>query len=95
MNRRSLERLFRLEVGISPKLYARIGRVQGVLGELDGGRPVTSWSDVAIAHGFSDQSHMIRDFRAIVGTTPERFLSEQTAMAHHFCAGDLSHSSNR
>lgn len=87
VNRRSLERMFRSEVGLAPKRYARIRRVQAVLGELGEpgtARPALGWGDVAAAHGFADQSHLIRDFRAIVGTTPRRYLAERTAMSALF-----------
>ena len=52
------------------------------------------WGDLALQHGFSDQSHLIRDFRAIVGTTPRRYVEDATAMAALFQSGELSHSSN-
>jgi len=95
MNRRTLERLFRAEVGLSPKLFLRIQRLQGVLERLEGGTPTTSWADLAVMHGYADQSHLIRDFRQIAGTTPERFLAERTPFASVFESGELSHSSNR
>lgn len=104
VNRRGLERLFRHEVGLSPKLLVRIRRVQAVLARLEGGGPAAGWASVAAAHGFSDQSHLIRDFRLIVGTTPARYVAERGELAPHFCAAvagertpasELSRSSNR
>ena len=95
LNRRTLERMFRVEVGLSPKLFARIGRLQRVLQRLDAERSHGSWAQLATEHGFVDQSHLIRDFHSIVGTTPERYLRERTALASCFETGDLSHSSNR
>jgi AraC-like DNA-binding protein len=69
LQRRALERLFHARVGLSPRLFVRIRRLQGVLGALERG---ASWAGLAAAHGYADQSHLIRDFRLLAGTTPER-----------------------
>ncbi len=97
-SRRALERDFRDQVGLSPKLYARVARLQAVLKRLEGGRPARGWAELAVACGFADQSHLIREFRLLAGTTPERHLRERTPLAACFEArdapGGLSHSSN-
>ncbi|MFT5286473.1 MAG: AraC-like DNA-binding protein [Planctomycetota bacterium] len=94
VNRRALERLFRSEVGLSPKVFARIQRLQNVLVHLDGKFIVPNWTQLALNHGFSDQSHLIREFRGMTGTTPELYLAERTEFSNCFDPGDLSHSSN-
>jgi hypothetical protein len=33
-----------------------------------------AWPDIAYACGFADQSHMIREFKAIAGQLPEDFF---------------------
>lgn len=87
VHRRSLERAFRTEVGLTPKTLARIRRVQRVLACLDGGGGVRGWAEVARAHGYADQSHLIRDFRRLVGTTPGRYQRERGELAAHFELG--------
>lgn len=94
IHRRALERTFRTEVGLSPKVYARIHRLQTVLPQLDDPHAVHDWATLAQAYGFFDQSHLIREFRLLAGTTPRRYLEERTALASFFEAGELSHSSN-
>lgn len=91
---RALERLFRVEVGLSPALFARIRRLQGVLAALEGRRPPLGWAALAAAHGYADQSHLIRDFRLLAGTTPERHLAERTPLAAHMEDAGASRSSN-
>lgn len=80
VSRRSLERSFRREVGLSPKHYARVRRLQRVLRRLDVGSPLHGWADLAVGLGYADQSHLIREFRLLAGTTPERYLARRTAL---------------
>ncbi len=53
---------------LTPKHYARISRLGRVLQGGEG-----AWSGVALEAGFHDQSHLIRDFRDLLGLTPEQF----------------------
>jgi AraC-like DNA-binding protein len=39
------------------------------------------WGELAFACGFSDQSHLIAEFRRITGRTPETFLQDTGAQA--------------
>jgi len=64
---RRLERLFRRRVGIPPKLLARILRFQRAFTELQDGRPACT---VALEAGYSDQPHLLRDFRRFAGISP-------------------------
>lgn len=72
LSERQLERLFLEEVGLTPKLYARIQRFRSVLNHLedpaDNGRP--KLADVAALFGYSDQSHLARDFRDFAHALP-------------------------
>lgn len=72
---RRLLRLFNRHVGISPKLLARIIRFQRVFRALRC-LPDASWSEVALEAGYYDQAHLVREFRAFAGMTPEAFLRE-------------------
>ncbi|WP_242343378.1 helix-turn-helix domain-containing protein [Anaeromyxobacter terrae] len=66
---RSLERLFLEHLGITPKRLARLVRLRQVLGELHAGRHA-SLAELALACGYSDQPHLVRDFKALTGRTP-------------------------
>ncbi|MBK8002617.1 MAG: AraC family transcriptional regulator [Gemmatimonadetes bacterium] len=70
---RTLQRRFRPAVGISPKLLARIIRFQRIFREWRE-RP-SGLARVAVASGYFDQSHMIRDFRQFAGAPPADFLA--------------------
>ncbi len=66
---RTVERAFREEVGLAPKSLLRIARVQRALA-LSQRYPQLSWTTIAHRAGYFDQPHLVRDFRALVGTAP-------------------------
>jgi AraC-like DNA-binding protein len=66
---------FRDEIGMTPKLYARIVRFRRVLRMLqDGEGPLAA---VALGADYYDQPHMARDFRALAGLTPRQFVANR------------------
>lgn len=69
IERRRLERGFRRWVGLTPKEFARITRVQRALALLER-RPRPTGAEIAVRCGYADQSHLIREFRALVGPAP-------------------------
>ena len=77
LGRRTIERLFRDYVGLSPKGVIRQYRLQAAADEAakDG---VANWSRLANDLGYSDQAHFNRDFRAILGTTPSAFARQSS-----------------
>lgn len=48
-------------LGVSPKTYARIARFAWVLRRIQESENV-DWSALALDAGYSDQSHLVRDF---------------------------------
>jgi AraC-like DNA-binding protein len=76
LNRSYLIRVFRDEVGMPPYAYLTQVRVEKAKRLLAEGQPS---SQVALAVGFADQSHLTRFFKRIVGVTPGRYAGSQ----HH------------
>jgi AraC-like DNA-binding protein len=64
---RQIERQFQEDVGLSPKVFSRIIRLQVALRRVRQGIPLM---DVALASGYYDQAHMTRDFRQIAAMSP-------------------------
>jgi AraC-like DNA-binding protein len=64
---RQIERQFDDDVGLGPKTFARIVRLQAALRCIREGRAL---SDVALACGYYDQAHMGRDFRQLAAMSP-------------------------
>jgi AraC-like DNA-binding protein len=75
--RKRLVAAFREEVGLPPKAVARLCRFERALA-LAG---TMSWAELAFACGFADQPHLISEFRAFTGRTPETFLQDAAAQA--------------
>jgi AraC-like DNA-binding protein len=67
---RKLQRTFKEHFDITPKQYLKIARFRKVLKELSSGQ--RSQSDLTYHHGFTDQSHMIKEFRYFTGHTPKQ-----------------------
>jgi AraC-like DNA-binding protein len=70
---RTFRRRFLDQVGLTPKRFARVQRLQRTLRCLHTGEDV-EWAGVAAANGYCDQSHLIDDFRELAGLTPTRYL---------------------
>jgi AraC-like DNA-binding protein len=60
---------FKEQVGLTPKLAARLLRFERVRRDVARGEP-TRWQQVAAESGYADQAHLIREFRRFTGTTP-------------------------
>jgi len=86
-SRRFIE-LFTAEVGMTPKLYARVQRFQSAL--MQAHRTRANWTELALAVGYCDQSHLIRDFVSFSGFSPSELLCHAgpAPKEHH-----LTHSS--
>ena len=78
---RRFTRLFSLEVGLTPKLYARIRRFDGVLRLMH--EPSIDWCEVAQRCGYFDQSHLIRDCKSLSGFTPSELAQRRTGNSYH------------
>jgi AraC-like DNA-binding protein len=70
VSRQHLTRLFRECVGITPKVYCRLARFQSGLVYAGSGETV-DWAQAALDLGYSDQSHMIAEFREFSSLTPQ------------------------
>ncbi|GAA1853264.1 helix-turn-helix transcriptional regulator [Brevibacterium marinum] len=73
-SRRYLNGQFRAEFGIGPKEAARVMRFDRARRMIS--TQTRTLADIAAICGYSDQSHLNRDFRALTGTSPRGWLSE-------------------
>jgi AraC-like DNA-binding protein len=73
---RHFNQIFRNRVGLTPKLFCRIRRLQQVL-DLLAGKDRVDWADIAITCGYFDQAHFIHDFRMFANCTPTEYLAQR------------------
>ena len=71
MSRRSFERQFHHTLGCSSMTYLRRVRINAVCRAL--ASSAHSLSEISLNCGYSDQSHMTREFRKLVGETPREY----------------------
>jgi methylphosphotriester-DNA--protein-cysteine methyltransferase len=91
--RRHLERLFREQVGLTPKAYARVVRFTAVAARVMED-PSSRLADVSYDAGYFDQSHMIRDFVSFAGRTPEQFRGLLGELTRVMLAGEAPRQAN-
>lgn len=71
---RQFERRFLTQVGLPPKLYARIIKFNAVL-DHKLRYPQQPWGRIANDHDYYDQMHFVHDCRDFTGQNPSRFLA--------------------
>ncbi|MEW6734367.1 MAG: helix-turn-helix domain-containing protein [Acidobacteriota bacterium] len=79
--RRFIE-LFSTQVGLTPKLFCRIQRFQEVIRLIDRQEKI-EWVELALACGYFDQAHFIRDFRTFSGLNPTAYLIQRNDRLNH------------
>lgn len=72
LSERTLERKFQRTIGVPPKTFARVARLQEALRRRD---VLASWVESALDCGYYDQAHLIRDAKAIFGLPPEALIA--------------------
>ena len=81
VTRQRLAREFAAHVGIAPKAFARVMRLQAAVARADAARAAfprgPDWSAIALDLGYFDQPHFIDDFKTLAGITPGEFLSSR------------------
>jgi AraC-like DNA-binding protein len=77
ISRKQLWLRFSREIGLSPKAYAQLQRFVWTLARLRESSSV-DWSRLAVAAGYSDQAHLVRDFRRVADASPTEFLRTRT-----------------
>ncbi|MCG2589682.1 helix-turn-helix transcriptional regulator [Rhodohalobacter sulfatireducens] len=73
ISKRTLQRLFKNYVGVSPKWVIQRYRLHEAAEKMASGF-TDNWPQIAMDLGYFDQSHFIKDFRKIVGRTPKDYL---------------------
>jgi len=68
-------------VGVGPKTWARVYRMQRVLRYLR--TDEQTWADLAARAGYADQAHLTRELKELTGLTPGAYRRADPRSAHH------------
>lgn len=74
LSSRQLQRRFVAAVGVPPKHFVRVLRFARVW-QLATMSPLETWAELAAAHGYADQAHMVREFRAFGAEPPTHLFT--------------------
>jgi AraC-like DNA-binding protein len=75
-------RTFRNHVGLAPKRFARVRRFQHLLAAAARESQV-AWAELAAAHGYYDQAHLIHDFRKFADVSPTSYRPRSPRDRNH------------
>jgi AraC-like DNA-binding protein len=79
-------------VGLAPKTLGRILRFQHVFKAQQD--DAANWAEIAVACGYFDQSHLIRDFRQFTGECPSALNVSHDSLTELFMRKNrVTHSS--
>ncbi|WP_396927806.1 helix-turn-helix domain-containing protein [Mycolicibacterium sp.] len=76
-----LTTMFNSEVGLAPKTYLRLRRLQAALRRLDDGEQLGA--QIAADLGYFDQAHFVRDFRSFAAITPTQYPRRRSSLPSH------------
>jgi AraC-like DNA-binding protein len=85
-SRRWFTQTFAENVGMTPKRYCRLLRFQNVVRQIVSLESV-NWAELALACGFCDQAHLVNEFHAFSGFSPELFLTSDRPYPNHVRIG--------
>jgi AraC-like DNA-binding protein len=76
LSQRQFERQFKYLTGFSAKTFFKIARFENMMEALGcgAGKVPQSLTDMALEHGYYDQSHLNRHFKEFTGMTPGNYL---------------------
>jgi AraC-like DNA-binding protein len=77
-SRATLNHHFRRHLGKTPSQFRKILRFRSALKQHESLNSKSPLTEITYALDYFDQSHMVKDFRALTGYSPKRFFSEVT-----------------
>ncbi|MEO1050042.1 MAG: helix-turn-helix domain-containing protein [Bacteroidota bacterium] len=80
VSRRHLERRFMAEVGVSPKVYARVVRFNYIFNLLKSDQPLAK-TEISYLGGYFDQTHFNKEFKAFSGENPSDYFNRRNQLA--------------
>ncbi len=76
ISKSTLEQKFNREVGLSPKEFCKIEKLNNFLKNYEEFKNEMSLTQLTFKSGYYDQSHLIKDFKYYVDESPKKFLTQ-------------------
>jgi AraC-like DNA-binding protein len=76
LSQRQLRRVFLENTGLAPKVFCRVLRFRGLVEHVVSNVASSGeerWAELALDHGYYDQSHLTNEFRELSGLTPSEY----------------------
>ncbi|WP_298550812.1 helix-turn-helix domain-containing protein [uncultured Algibacter sp.] len=81
---RQLQRLFRIRLGISPKDYCKVVRVNSYIDFILNRENLVDWMELVVAFDYHDQPHLINEVKAISKLSPQKLLSYRDTLYDYY-----------
>lgn len=85
-SQKHLIKLFKDNVGMTPKGFLKVIRFQKAIQEIDISKRI-NWTRLALESGYYDQAHFINDFKLFSGFTPREYIQKQSAYLNYIAVG--------
>ena len=88
LSERRVQQLFASHIGLAPSVWRRLQRLHGTLRLLRTTK-APQWAEIALCAGYYDQSHLINEFRALCGLTPQQLLQRAVSDSSNTSKGGI------
>lgn len=83
LSEKQFSRIFSENIGTTPKDFMRIVRLQRTLSVLQH-NPGIGFAQLSYECGYTDQSHMIKEFKLFSGYTPKEYIARYSPVSDYF-----------
>ena len=84
VSERQLQRLFKTRIGISPKAYCKIIRVNNYLDFILNKESSIDWMELVVEYNYHDQPHFINEVKAITKLSPKKLQHFRDTLYHRY-----------
>ena len=84
VSERQLQRLFKTRIGISPKDYCKIIRVNNYLEFILHKNKSVDWMELVVEYNYHDQPHLIKEVKSITKLSPKKLQSYRDTLYHRY-----------
>jgi len=84
VSERQLQRLFKTRIGISPKDYCKIIRVNNYIDFILNQDNSVDWMELVVEYNYHDQPHLINEVKSIAKLSPQKLQSYRDTLYHRY-----------